>query len=148
MSVIKINNVLCFRGENTVPLIAGLNVVSGKNSTGKSCFATIVSALVSREENPAKLTSRLKGSYVTDGETEGSASLDDMVRWSPTTGLSFKSGKYEYNHRASVGLVDFIKPMTAKEKARIWEDLLPKTDPKELLEPVWKRPKLQLEAVC
>ena len=147
MSAIKIKNILCFSGETEVKFEEGLNIVSGQNSAGKSSIATIIAALASHHDNPASISSRLKQSYITDGSDEGYAQLDNEVRWSPVSGLSIKQGTEPQSQPHCVGIVDFVKVRSAKERLALFDDLIPKKDPLEQLTPLWKRPKEQLHAV-
>ena len=138
-----------------VHLRPGVNVVTGKNSAGKTNVATILAALSTQTGNPLLLSAAEKSKYVTRQETEGHATLrwdgKKKATWYPLQlGVSLSGpGKDKEVQPLSiahaVGLVDFLEKRPAKERAKVFESLFPPPSPASLLE--GKLPDYQLESV-
>lgn len=119
----------------------GKTLVTGKNSSGKTCLQRALAACLSHDANPRHLSAAARSLYVTKGESTGAASLEvdgDEVVWSPKEGISAQPESKPRASREAVGLVDFLKPSSGpKERAKVWEKLFLSGKPMELLEPVW-----------
>jgi len=143
MSTLRVDNLLCFE-ELELDLDPGVTLVTGPNSSGKSCFGLILGALAAEEPNPLGLAATSKKAYIRDGQIEGEAELDG-VTWRPPAGISSMPGATRAAVPHSVGAVDFIRSTKGKkDRAQLWEGLFLPDDAETVLRPVWKRPEAQL----
>ena len=138
-----------------VHLRPGVNVVTGKNSAGKTSLATILAALATETGNPLFLSAAEKSKYVTRQETEGHATLrwdgKKTATWYPLqlqvslSGAGKDKEVQPLSIAHAVGLVDFLEKRPTKERAKVFESLFPPPSPASLLE--GKLPDYQLESV-
>ena len=145
MTTLYIENLLCHQNLQ-VDFDEGVNLVTGRHSTGKTSLSVILGALLSGDSNPLNLSATQKKSYITDGCTEGVAKLED-VSWNPTRGISSPHGQEPQEKPHVVNLVDFTSAMSLKARGEVWEGLFLPDNPREILEKAWTLPARQLDVV-
>ena len=126
----------------------GPTYVHGPNSSGKTSIATALAALTAWRGNPLSLPSADRKDYVAMGASEALASLDNgRVEWDGRQIISEEEGAPD-SHPHAVGLVDFTRPRQGvADRAACWEQLFLPESPREILEPHWKFPADQLDAI-
>ena len=151
MAKLTIENILCFGQRTEVEIAPGITIISGKNSSGKSCLTKILAALTAHNVNPAHISKTSKTKYITDGSEDGEATLetdDGTVKWLPADGITLTPADFaKQAEDGSVGIIDFVSITSPKDAAKVWEGLFLPSNPRDILEPKWTRPKAQLEAV-
>ena len=142
---LRIENLLCHKNLE-IDFKEGVNLVTGKNSSGKTSIAMILAAVTSGDQNPLNLSVTQKKSYISDGCTEGSAFMDG-VTWNPTRGITSPTQTTPYTRPHAVNLVNFTSPVALKARSEIWEGLFLPKNPRALLKKNWTLSARQLDVV-
>ena len=149
MPELHIENLFCHEALD-VELLPGVNLITGKNTSGKTSLAMIIAALAAHYDNPASVSATSKKAYIRDGNLEGVAMMDG-VKWTPqASGIGAPVGIKPTAARQAVGLTDFIEGARGgKERAQLWESMFLPDNPREILEKVWPSilGKKQLESI-
>ena len=137
MPELHIENLFCHEALD-VELNPGVNLVTGKNTTGKTSLAMIIAALAAHYDNPASVSATSKKAYIRDGNLEGVAMMDG-IKWTPqASGIGAPVGIKPTAVQQAVGLTNFLEGGKGqKDRARLWESMFLPEHPREILAPVW-----------
>lgn len=124
-------------------------LITGKNASGKTSMAIVLAALMGLDPNPKAVSATTRKSYISDDTSamDGYASLsylggadaeDVEVVWYPATGeIRHPEEITAFGSPETLGLVEFTKNQTEKNRAKLYENLFLPEDADAILRPHW-----------